>query len=520
MALRARQEQQLLLAIALYLESKFPQAHKAFEREAHVDFSAVNAGLRGDEKIDSETLPKRWAATARLQARVTVLQHQIQQQEQQLNLFTSAAAGAGKNNVAGLPGPRASCILSAQRQPVTSCAFHPLLPQLLAGADDGNIRVISLEGNNGATISRTFKAHHASVTDLAFDPSGRWLVTSSSDMTLRLFDVQTSYTMKETLRGHEDSVSAVVFSTIGRSKVADATQPLNPRGLLNGEASGFGDEANGPSGSLCIISCSRDGCVKLWDANTGLCLQTFTAAGTAGSWGGGGGSGAGGSWVRCVCVPEARLRPAQFFASAIRTVCRKFLDSLLRICIWRPDFSSCIRELVGHEHVVESATFATEAMLLHLHAHRKAPSPLPSSMLDTTALADAERQGNDTHVLRVAGLVLISASRDKTIKIWDVIGGTCMQTLVGHDNWVRQVLVHPTGEYIISCSDDRSIRTWNVLSGDCERTIDRAHSQFVTCLAYDVKADILASASLDATIKLWPCRDGRGDDSTNMVAPT
>lgn len=37
MALRARQEQQLHLAIALYLESKFPEAHRAFEREAHID---------------------------------------------------------------------------------------------------------------------------------------------------------------------------------------------------------------------------------------------------------------------------------------------------------------------------------------------------------------------------------------------------------------------------------------------------------------------------------------------------
>lgn len=39
MALRARQEQQLHLAIALYLESKFPEAYRVFEREAHVDVS-------------------------------------------------------------------------------------------------------------------------------------------------------------------------------------------------------------------------------------------------------------------------------------------------------------------------------------------------------------------------------------------------------------------------------------------------------------------------------------------------
>lgn len=104
-------------------------------------FSAASTALRGEEKFDCDTLPKRWAATARLQARVTVLQHQIQQQEQQLNLFTSSAACSASAKAAGLPSLKPSGVVSAQRQPITSCVFHPLLPQLVAGADDGNVRV-------------------------------------------------------------------------------------------------------------------------------------------------------------------------------------------------------------------------------------------------------------------------------------------------------------------------------------------------------------------------------------------
>lgn len=104
-------------------------------------FSAATALTHGSEKFDSETLPKRWGATARLQARVTVLQNQLQQQGQQLKLFTSAACNAGNKKAAGLPGSKPSYVISAQRQPVTCCVFHPLLPQLLIGADDGNVRV-------------------------------------------------------------------------------------------------------------------------------------------------------------------------------------------------------------------------------------------------------------------------------------------------------------------------------------------------------------------------------------------
>lgn len=166
------------------------------------------------------------------------------------------------------------------------------------------------------------------------------------------------------------------------------------------------------------------------------------------------------------------------------------------------------------------------------------PCSLPlAATQDAKALLDAEREGKDIHVLRVAGLVLISASRDKTIRIWDVIGGTCMQTLVrswhqqfnettsakcvyftlfcschssslrlrgsmrllrqiGHDNWVRQVLVHPTGEHIISCSDDRSIRTWNVLTGEHSAGLRFVLQGILCVLAFPSRTLVIREAKM------------------------
>jgi platelet-activating factor acetylhydrolase IB subunit alpha len=31
-----------------------------------------------------------------------------------------------------------------------------------------------------------------------------------------------------------------------------------------------------------------------------------------------------------------------------------------------------------------------------------------------------------------------------------------------HENWVRSVIIHPTGKFIISCSDDKTIRVLDV----------------------------------------------------------
>jgi len=80
-----------------------------------------------------------------------------------------------------------------------------------------------------------------------------------------------------------------------------------------------------------------------------------------------------------------------------------------------------------------------------------------------------------------AGPFLISGSRDKTIKAWDVSVGACLFTLIGHDNWVRGVAWHPGGKYIISASDDKTIRVWDVVNKRCFKTLE-AHSHFCTTI--------------------------------------
>jgi len=56
---------------------------------------------------------------------------------------------------------------------------------------------------------------------------------------------------------------------------------------------------------------------------------------------------------------------------------------------------------------------------------------------------------------------------------------------VGHDNWVRSLVFHPSGKFILSSSDDKTLRVWDIKSRRNNKTMD-AHPHFVTSLGNDV----------------------------------
>ena len=50
---------------------------------------------------------------------------------------------------------------------------------------------------------------------------------------------------------------------------------------------------------------------------------------------------------------------------------------------------------------------------------------------------------------------------------------------VGHDNWVRGLVFHPGGKYLVSASDDKTLRIWDIANKRNSKTID-AHGHFTT----------------------------------------
>ncbi|GLI70980.1 hypothetical protein VaNZ11_016084 [Volvox africanus] len=135
------------------------------------------------------------------------------------------------------------------------------------------------------------------------------------------------------------------------------------------------------------------------------------------------------------------------------------------------------------------------------------------------------------HLLSVANMalhpskpILVTASDDKTWKMWHMPGGDLIMCGEGHKDWVAGVDFHPTGTCLASGSGDSTVKIWDFEKQRCTTTFTD-HKQAIWSVRFHHLGEVVASGSLDHTVRLWDlpaskCRMAlRGHvDSVNEVA--
>jgi WD40 repeat protein len=106
-----------------------------------------------------------------------------------------------------------------------------------------------------------------------------------------------------------------------------------------------------------------------------------------------------------------------------------------------------------------------------------------------------------------SGKQLVTASDDKTARVWDTATGVQRLVLSGHTGWVWQGSFSPDGNSIVTASRDMTARIWDARSGASRRTLS-GHLASVLDARYLTSGNEIATASADKTVRIWNAETG------------
>ena len=299
----------------------------------------------------------------------------------------------GKNEQAAMPEPRSSSRLKL-------CPTTP--PGLI---DRTSPRRSCSSIALGDLRERLDLVHESGVSNAAFSPDGKLIVTASLDRMARLWDAVTGRPIGPPLRGHADAVRRAAFSPDGQ-RIVTASDDTTAR-IWDAAGKPIGDPLYGHKKEVYGVAFSPDG-QRIVTASWDKTARIWDAAG------------------KPIGEPlkghEREVYTAAFSPDGKRIITASW-DGTARI--WDAASGKPIgKPLVGHDNAVYSAAFSPD------------------------------------------GQRIVTASEDKTVRIWDAETGRPIgEPLKGHDNAVWSASFSPDGRLIVTASEDKTARLWDAATG-------------------------------------------------------
>ena len=117
----------------------------------------------------------------------------------------------------------------------------------------------------------------------------------------------------------------------------------------------------------------------------------------------------------------------------------------------------------------------------------------------TSFVLSAEFSPNNKYV--------VTASRDKSAKVWSVQSGKLIHELIGHSNRVVYACFSYDNRYVVTCSRDHNVILWDSNTGMLVFKFI-GHQKKVLSARFTKDDKFLITSSSDKTIRIWDISNG------------